>query len=119
MNNSFITGMIILLTFQLLGEMIQVLFTLLIPGPIIGLSLLLLFLFIKKSSIKALDVAVENLLRYLPLLLIPAASGIITQFDLLSKEFIPLSISLIVGTFISLMISMKALDILISKKDKS
>lgn len=110
-------GIITLLVFQFLGECITKLFDLLVPGPVIGMVLLLLFLMLKKSSFESLDNAVFIHLRYLPLLFIPAAMGIITQSDILSNEFWPISISLLLGTVIALAFTSKLMDYLTIREE--
>jgi len=105
-------GIITLLIFQFIGECISKLFELLVPGAVIGMVLLLVFLIIRKSSFKSLDNAVLIHLRYLPLLFIPAAMGIITQLDIISKEFLAISISLVFSTIIALAFSAKLMDYL-------
>ena len=110
-------GIIVLLVFQFLGECIVKLFELLVPGPVIGMVLLLIFLMIRKSSFESLDNAVFIHLRYLPLLFIPAAMGIITQADVISKEFWAITISLLVGTIIALAFTAKLMDYLTIKKE--
>lgn len=118
MNTSLLNGIVLLLIFQFIGQSITTLFTLIIPGPIIGMVLLFIFLLIRKKSFKSLDTAVFWLLQYLPLLIIPAAAGIITQLDTIKKEFLPIFISLSVGTFLALAFSMKLMDILIDWQEK-
>ncbi len=108
-------GIIVLLVFQFLGECITKLFSLLVPGPVIGMILLLVFLIIRKSSFKSLDNAVFIHLRYLPMLFIPSAMGIITQVDILQKEFWAIVISLFLGTIIALIFSAKLMDYLTYK----
>ena len=110
-------GIITLLVFQFLGECISKLFKLLVPGPVIGMILLVIFLIIKKSSFESLDHAVSLHLRYLPLLFIPAAMGIITQVSILSKEFLAISVSLILGTIIALAFSAKLMDYLTIRQE--
>lgn len=110
-------GIITLLIFQFLGECVVKLFSLLVPGPVIGMLLLLVFLIIKKASFHSLDVAVNLHLRYLPLLFIPAAMGIITQLDIISKEFWAIFVSLVFGTIIALAFSAKLMDYLTNKKE--
>ncbi|AXX93461.1 hypothetical protein CPU12_10170 [Malaciobacter molluscorum LMG 25693] len=112
-------GIIVLLFFQFIGECISKLFSLLVPGPVIGMILLLIFLMIRKSSFKSLDNAVFIHLRYLPMLFIPAAMGIITQVDILKKEFWAILISLLLGTIIALIFSAKLMDYLTDKKAKN
>jgi putative effector of murein hydrolase LrgA (UPF0299 family) len=111
-------GIIILLFFQFLGDCIANLFTLLVPGPVIGMILLLVFLLIKKGSFSSLDNAVALHLRYLPLLFIPAAMGIITQIDIITKEFWAIFIALFFGTLIALVFAAKFMDFLTSKVNK-
>ena len=111
-------GIIILLFFQFLGECIAKLFTLLVPGPVIGMILLLVFLLIKKGSFSSLGNAVALHLRYLPLLFIPAAMGIITQIDIITKEFWAIFIALFFGTLIALVFAAKFMDFLTSKVNK-
>lgn len=112
-------GIITLLIFQFLGECIVKLFCLLVPGPVIGMVLLLIFLIIRKGSFPSLDNAVFIHLRYLPLLFIPAAMGIITQADIISKEFWAISISLVLGTVVALAFSAKLIDYLTIKREKN
>ena len=108
-------GIIILLLFQFLGECISKFFELLVPGPVIGMVLLLLFLIIRKGSFLSLDNAVALHLRYLPLLFIPAAMGIITQLDIITKEFWAIVIALFVGTLVALAFAAKFMDYLTNK----
>ena len=111
-------GIITLLIFQFLGECFVRFFDLIVPGPVVGMVLLLLFLIIRNKSFESLDNAVFLHLRYLPLLFIPAAMGIITQADTISKEFWAILISLFFGTLIALAFSAKFIDILTLKKEK-
>jgi len=110
-------GITTLLLFQFLGECIAKLFDLLVPGAVIGMVLLLLFLMIRKRSFESLDNAVSLHLRYLPLLFIPAAMGIITQVDIISKEFWAISVSLVLSTIVALAFSAKLMDYLTSKQE--
>ncbi len=111
-------GIITLLFFQFLGECISIFFELLVPGPVIGMVLLLIFLIIRKSSFPSLDSAVSVHLKYLPMLFIPAAMGIITQADIISKEFWAITISLFLGTIIALAFCAKFMDYLTIRGEK-
>ena len=111
-------GIIVLLFCQFIGECIAKFFELLVPGPVIGMVLLLIFLLIRKESFESLDNAVALHLRYLPLLFIPAAMGIITQVDIITKEFWAIAIALVVGTLVALAFSAKFMDYLTIRSDK-
>lgn len=110
-------GIITLLIFQFLGQGINILFELIVPGPVIGMLLLLVFLIIKQKSFDSLDNAVNLHLRYLPLLFIPAAMGIITQIDIITKEFWAILISLVFGTILAIAFSSKLMDYLTDKME--
>ena len=112
-------GIIVLLLFQFIGECISKFFQLLVPGPVIGMVLLLIFLLVRKGSFHSLDNAVALHLRYLPLLFIPAAMGIITQLDIITKEFWAIAIALFVGTLVALVFAAKFMDFLTSKAQKN
>ena len=110
-------GIITLLIFQFLGECVVKLLELIVPGPVIGMVFMLIFLMVRKKSFESLDTAVFLHLRYLPMLFIPAAMGIITQVDTLSKEFWAIIISLFFGTLLALAFSAKFIDVLSDKKN--
>ena len=110
-------GIITLLFFQFIGECIAKLFDLLVPGPVIGMVLLLVFLIIRKASFPSLDNAVSIHLKYLPMLFIPAAMGIVTQIDIISKEFWAITASLVLGTIIALAFCAKLMDYLTIKQE--
>lgn len=112
-------GIITLLIFQFLGECFVKAFSLIVPGPVVGMVFLLIFLIIRKKSFDSLDTAVFLHLRYLPMLFIPAAMGIITQFDTLNKEFLAIFTSLFFGTIIALAFSAKLMDYLSIKMEKN
>lgn len=69
-------GLTWLVLFQLLGTGLNALFLHMLPGPIIGLVLLFVFLVVRGEVGEPLTVASGALLRYLPLLLVPPAVGV-------------------------------------------
>jgi len=72
-------GLSWLVVFQLVGTALNVLFFPVLPGPIIGLVLLFIYLVLRGRVDKPLDEAATGLLRYLPLLLVPPAVGVIVH----------------------------------------
>ena len=69
-------GLTWLVLFQLLGTALNHLFIPVLPGPIIGLLLLLVYLLVCGQVSEPLNEAAKGLLRYLPLLLVPPAVGV-------------------------------------------
>lgn len=69
-------GLTWLVLFQLIGTAINHLLLPVLPGPIIGLLLMLGFLVWRGEVGEPLSLAASSLLRYLPLLLVPPAVGV-------------------------------------------
>ncbi|MDP2242652.1 CidA/LrgA family protein [Pseudomonas sp.] len=72
---------------QLLGTGLNVLFLPMLPGPIIGMLLLLVFLLVHGEVNEPLHVAASSLLKYLPLLLVPPAVGVMAYADAITADF--------------------------------
>ena len=96
-------GLTWLVLFQLLGTALNVLILPMIPGPIIGLVLLLAFLLLRGEVGEPISVAASSLLRYLPLLLVPPAVGVMAYGRQLAADFWPLAGALslsLLGSFL-------------------
>ncbi|MEY3981201.1 MAG: Antiholin-like protein LrgA [Pseudomonadota bacterium] len=72
-----IRGFILILLFQGLGEIISKVLDLPIPGPVIGLVILLATLLIRKTIDPDLDLVATAFAQHLGLLFIPAAVGVV------------------------------------------
>lgn len=88
----------LLLLCQLAGEAIRVAAGLPVPGPVIGLFLLLLGLIVSRRSAPWLDTTATGLLRHLSLLFVPASVGLIQHADRLRAEWLPLLAAVVVST---------------------
>jgi holin-like protein len=95
-------GLTWLVLFQLLGTAINVLFLSMLPGPIIGMLLLFGFLLWRGEVGEPLAAAATGLLRYLPLLLVPAAVGVMVYAKALAADFWALAGSLLLSLLLSL-----------------
>ncbi|MCU7837349.1 MAG: CidA/LrgA family protein [gamma proteobacterium symbiont of Taylorina sp.] len=109
---NFINGMIVLLVYQLLGEVGVLLCKIPIPGPVLGMILLFLTLLLKdkiifstKKSFSSLENAATTLLSHLALLFIPAGVGMMVHFDLIVREWLPILIVLLFSTIMTLLVS--------------
>lgn len=94
-------GIITLIALQLVGETISHYFEIPIPGAIIGMVLLLLYLMIKGYVATPLATTAQKLFPYLPLLLIPASVGVIQYGALLEREGVAVLAALIISLVIS------------------
>lgn len=118
----FLFGITTLLIFQLLGEISVRLFTISIPGPVVGLFYLLIFLLIlekfKRPAPNALEQSSLVLLNHLSLLFVPAGVGVMVHFQRLHEEWLPILIALLLGVLITMgttALSMKFLLVLQNK----
>lgn len=80
-------GLTWLVLFQLLGTAINHLFLPVLPGPIVGLLLLLGYLIMRGEVAEPLSQAAGSLLRYLPLLLVPPAVGVMVYARAIAADF--------------------------------
>ncbi|NMY30012.1 CidA/LrgA family protein [Pseudomonas sp. WS 5412] len=104
-------GLTWLVLFQLLGTAINHLFLPVLPGPIVGLLLLLVYLVWRGEVGEPLSLAAGSLLRYLPLLLVPPAVGVMVYAKDIAADFWA-----IVGALVlSLVIAMAFVGVLMQK----
>lgn len=79
-------AVVVLLVCQLAGETLAHFLALPLPGPVIGLMLLLAVLMLRVPLPKETEETADGLLRHLSLLFVPAGVGVVQQFDLLGAE---------------------------------
>ncbi|WP_439859831.1 CidA/LrgA family protein [Pseudomonas sp. MBLB4136] len=72
---------------QLLGTALNVLLLPMLPGPIIGMLLLLGFLLLRGEVGEPVQLAASSLLKYLPLLLVPPAVGVMAYAEAIAADF--------------------------------
>ena len=95
----------VLLIFQCLGEGLVFATGWQVPGPVIGMLLLFCFLLIKKDAAAPLLPGVQELLRHLSLLFIPAGVGIMVYGELVLAQWWPLFAALVLSTAASIVVT--------------
>lgn len=105
-----IMGMSVLLGCQFLGELLSRGVAIPVPGPVLGMVVLLVALLIYGRVPDSLRLAGEGLLRYLTLLFVPAGVGLMVHFELIKADFWVLLVTLILSTAITLAVTGKVLD---------
>lgn len=112
----------LLLIFQLIGEVLAKALSLPIPGPVLGMLLLLLTLIIRGQLSTDLKNTAQMLLSHLSLFFVPAGVGVILHIALLKSEWLILLITLISSTLVTMLISALVMQFLLkhfsSKIDK-
>lgn len=89
-----IEGILLLLTCQLVGEAFVSITQLPVPGPVVGMLLLLGVLLAFNGPTPHLEQTAQGLLKHLSLLFVPAGSGIVAYLSLIGEEWLPLSVAL-------------------------
>lgn len=80
-------GLTLLILFQLAGTALSRLLVPALPGPILGMLLLFAFLAARGQVGEPLQQAASALLRYLPLLLVPPAVGVMAYTADIARQF--------------------------------
>ncbi len=114
-------GLSWLVAFQLAGTALNVLFFPILPGPIIGLVLLFIYLMLRGGVNAPLDEAASSLLRYLPLLLVPPAVGVIAHIADIRADFWAIVGALVISLLVSVVFIGWLMQLLINRqarKDK-
>ncbi|HLT98531.1 MAG TPA: CidA/LrgA family protein [Burkholderiaceae bacterium] len=106
-----IEGLIKLLAFQLVGEVVVFLLNLPIPGAVLGMALLFIFLVVRKGDC-ALDTFTTAFLRHLSLLFIPAAVGIVAHLDRIAQEWLAIALALLASTVVAIISTAATLRLL-------
>ncbi|MBZ2168851.1 MULTISPECIES: CidA/LrgA family protein [Marinobacter] len=99
---SFIHGITWLLVYQLIGEVTVRLADVPIPGPVLGMVLLFITLWIRGRTAESLDQASSALLSHLSLLFVPAGVGMMVHFDRIAAEWLPITIALLLSTVLTM-----------------
>ncbi|KAI9133428.1 CidA/LrgA family protein [Acaryochloris sp. CCMEE 5410] len=100
-----ITGFLVLLLYELLGEVLVLLLNLPTPGPVIGMFLLLLTLMMLGKIPEDVENAATTLLSHLSLLFVPAGVGVMVHFQRIRSEGWAILVALLVSTVVTLMVS--------------
>lgn len=100
-----ITALTVLLCCQLAGEAAVRLLGLPVPGPVLGMLLLFVLLFSRARFLDAVREPAQVLLRYLSLLFVPAAVGLMRHGARLRAELLPIAAAIAVSTAVTLAVT--------------
>jgi holin-like protein len=101
-----LTGLIALLLCQLVGEVVVRSLDLPLPGPILGMVLMLVVLQVRRPRKDSGLIRVPlALLRYLPLLYVPAGVGVVAHLSRLREDALPIAGGLVVSWVAGLLVT--------------
>jgi holin-like protein len=101
----FLAGATWLLLFQCAGEAISHLLRLPVPGPVVGMVLLLVALRSRDRIPDSIAVAADGLAKHLSLLFVPAGVGVMMYFGRLAGEWLPIVVALFVSTIVAIAVA--------------
>jgi len=90
-----IDGLVRILLFQGLGEIIARFALPLVPGPVIGLVLLLGLLAWHRGVPEEVELVASTFVRYLGVLFVPAAVGVVMYWPHLQQQALAIAVALI------------------------
>ncbi len=102
---SFTNGLIAIFGCELAGEFAQQLTGIPVPGPILGLLLLLFVLIVGGGPSSSVQATARGLLQYLPMMFVPAGAGVAAHLSLIGAEWIAITAALIGSSVIAILVT--------------
>lgn len=96
--------LIIMMCF-LAGEFIYRFFSLVVPGNVLGMILLLILLITGVVKVKDVEGAANTLIKNMALFFVPVGAGIMLYFNLLSAYAAAIIVSTVLSTFLVLVVT--------------
>lgn len=97
-----LAGFTWLLLFQCAGEAIARLADLPIPGPVLGMALLLCALLVRGRASESVTVCADGLAKHLSLLFVPAGTGVMLHVAQIEAEWLPIAVAIVVSTVLAI-----------------
>ena len=95
----------LLLVYQLIGEVIALVFKLPVPGPVIGMLLLFLSLLARRGVSDNLRNTANGLLSHLSLLFVPAGTGVMVHLGRVADEWLAIVAAIIGSTVLTIAVT--------------
>jgi holin-like protein len=103
--NQIVRTFTILLACQLAGEVIARLLLLPVPGPVVGMVILLGGLAVRGHVTDDMAVVTDGLLQNLSLLFVPAGVGVMLHAGLLAGNWLPLVVALLASAMLTIAVT--------------
>ncbi|HCE38876.1 MAG: murein hydrolase transporter LrgA [Alcanivorax sp.] len=97
-------GLLILLVFQFLGEVLIHFTGLPLPAPVVGMVLLLLALMFNLPGSDRVSEAAGMLIRHISLLIFPLGVGIVLQWSRYQDYALALTVAVVFGTILAMVL---------------
>lgn len=100
-----INALAALLGFQLLGTALAFALRAPVPGPVLGMALLLAWLIASERSAQALRPTALGLLQHLSLLFVPAGVGVMLHMARIAHEWFAIAVALVASTALAIVVT--------------
>jgi holin-like protein len=100
-----IAGLVVLRLFQGVGELVSRFAIPFIPGPVIGLVLLLAWLQLRRGVPEPVDLVASTLVKHLGLLFIPAAVGVVIYWPQIRSHALAVGAALLVSVVMTIAVT--------------
>ena len=100
-----LSAIALILAFQVVGEVISRSAGIPVPGPVIGMILMLLAFFVKDDLIGRIRPTGGVLLSNLSLIFVPAGVGVMRYGDLFLREGLAIGAVLVISTLIAMLVT--------------
>jgi putative effector of murein hydrolase LrgA (UPF0299 family) len=100
-----LAALTLLLLCQLAGESLARLLQLPVPGPVLGMILLLALLMLRKRSLQVVEATADTLLANLILMYVPACVGLMAHLETLEAEWLPIAAAVAGSTLLTLVVT--------------
>jgi holin-like protein len=102
---NLIVPLLVLFACQLMGEVLQAVFGLPVPGPVLGMVILLVGLGVHRGIPEPLANIANGILSHLSLLFVPAGVGVLLHFSRIQAEWPAIVVALLVSTWLTLIVT--------------
>lgn len=100
-----LSALTLILTCQLVGELVTRFLGLPVPGPVAGMVMLFALLAIHGSVPRDVGAVADTLLKNLALLFVPAGVGVMAHLGLLGQDWLPISLALVGSTLATIAVT--------------
>jgi len=112
---TMIKGLVQLFIFQALGELLSKFELPFMPGPVLGLVLLLAYLTVRGHLPASIDLVGSGILQHLGLLFIPASVGVVLYLPILQTHAWAIAATLVVSVLATIAVTAGLLKLLSTK----
>jgi holin-like protein len=114
-----IRGLVILLLCQLAGTVIVTATGLPVPGPVLGLVMLLGYLVKTGGPSAHLRDTSQGLLKYFGVLFVPAGVGVVTELQELRQNALAIAVAIPVSTLLGLVVTGMLMQWFVSRRNSA